>query len=103
MPTLRFLGGLLLLLAAVILVADVTNARGNVVGGLWVSIAKHWASLAPTSLASSQKAIQSTSGLLWDPVVKSLLALPAWAAFGGLGALLAWIGRRRRRIDIYVN
>lgn len=103
MPTLRFLGGLLLLLAAVILIADITNARGNPAGGLWVSIAKHWGGLAPTSLASSQKAIQSTSGLLWDPVVKSLLALPAWAVFGALGALLAWIGRRRRRVNIYVN
>lgn len=103
MPTLRFLGGLLLLLAAVILVADITNARGAPGGGLWVSIAKHWSGLAPTSLASSQKAIQSAHALLWDPLVKSLLALPAWAAFGSLGALLAWTGRRRRRVNIYVN
>lgn len=103
MPTLRFLGGLFLLIGAVILIADITNARAGLGSGLAVSLAKHWGSLAPSSLAASQKAIQSASSLLWDPFVKSLLAIPAWALFGGLGTAFAWIGRRRRRINIYVN
>jgi hypothetical protein len=103
MAALRFLGSFLLLLAAVVLIADVTNARGPVGGGFTVSLAKHWAGLAPSSLAAAQKSIQAVSPLLWDPLVKTLLAMPAWATFGLLGGLLAWIGRRRRRVNIYVN
>ena len=103
MPALRFLGGLFLLIGAVVLVADFTNARGGIGGGLTVPLAKHWASLAPASLAASQKSIQAISGLLWDPFVKSMLAIPAWSWFTAIGALLAWSGRRRRRVNIYVN
>lgn len=103
MPALRFLGGLFLLIGAVILIADITNARSGIAGGFGVSLARHWASLAPSFLAASQKAIQSTSALLWDPFVKSLLAIPAWAWFAGIGGICSWIGRRRRRVNIFVN
>lgn len=103
MPALRFLGSLFLLIGAIILVADLTNARGGLVPGLTVSLAKHWASLAPATLSASQKSIQAISGLLWDPFVKSLLAVPAWAWFTAIGILLAWIGRRRRRVNIFAN
>ncbi len=103
MPALRFLGGLLLLIAVVILVADITNARGSLASGLAVSTAKHWSSLAPVSLASSQKSAQSVNAILWDPILKSLLAIPAWSLFAMLGSLFAYIGRRRRRVNIYTN
>jgi hypothetical protein len=103
MPALRFLGSLLLLIAAVILIADVTNARGTGSSGFAVAAAKHWASLAPTTLASAQKSLQGVSPVLWDPFVKSLLAIPAWGLFASLGGLLAWLGRRRRRVNIFVN
>lgn len=103
MPALRFLGGLLLLIAVVILVADITNARGPLASGLSVSTAKHWSSLAPASLAYSQKSAQSVHAILWDPILKSLLAIPAWSLFALLGGLFAYIGRRRRRVNIYTN
>ena len=103
MPALRFLGGLFLLIATLILVADITNARGAWAAGLTVSLARHWASLAPLSLAGAQKSLQAVSPLLWDPLVKSLLAVPAWAFFAILGATVAWLGRRRRRFNIFVN
>ena len=103
MSALRFLGGLFLLLAAVVLIADLTNARGPLSTGLWVSAATHWSNLAPTSFAAAQKSIQATSRVLWDPVVKSLLAIPAWLMLGTVGAALAHAGRRRKRINIFVN
>ncbi|MEQ1611748.1 MAG: hypothetical protein ABL904_03270 [Hyphomicrobiaceae bacterium] len=103
MPALRFLGGLFLLIGAIVLIADITNARGGVGNGFAVPLAKHWASLAPASLAASQKSIQAISGLLWDPIMKSVLAIPAWTWFTAIGALLAWTGRRRRRVNIFVN
>jgi hypothetical protein len=103
MAALRFRGSVFLLLAAVILIADITNTRGAAASGFAVSMAKHWASLAPATLAAAQKSIQSTSPVLWDPIVKTLLAVPAWALFAFLGGLMAWIGRRRRRVNIFVN
>ncbi len=103
MQALRFLGGMFLLLSAVILIADYTNARGALAPGLTVSMARHWASLAPTTLAAAQKSIQSVSPLLWDPLARSLLAIPAWALFAAIGGLFAWFGRRRRRVNIFVN
>lgn len=104
MPVLRFLGGLLLLLAAITLITDITNARGGVDAGTFtVSLARHWANLLPASAASSQRAIQALSPLLWNGLVKWLLAIPAWMFFAVLGAALSWAGRRRRRINIYVN
>jgi hypothetical protein len=103
MAALRFLASIFLLLAAVILIADFTNTRGPMSSGLTVSTAKHWASLAPATLASTQKSIQATSQILWDPFVKTLLSVPAWSLFAFLGGLLAWFGRRRRRVNIFVN
>ncbi len=103
MPALRFFGGLFLLIGTVILIADLTNARWVMANGLTVPLAKHWASLSPSSLAASQRAIQSASPLLWDPIAKSLLKIPAWSWFALIGVMLAWIGRRRRRVNIFLN
>jgi hypothetical protein len=103
MPAFRFLGSLLLLLGVVILVADLTSARGFTWGGLAISTAKHWAGIAPTTLAAAQKSVQSISPLLWDPLAKAVLSIPAWGLFAGLGGLLIWLGRRRRRVNIFVN
>ena len=103
MPALRFLGGLLLLLAIIILVADITNSGGSPLSGLTISTAKHWAGLAPSLLAATQKSVQAISPILWDPFLKSLLAIPAWGVFASFGALLTYLGRRRRRINIYTN
>ncbi len=104
MAALRFIASIFLLLAAVILIADITQARsGAASGGLWVALAKHWAALAPQSLAAAQRSLQATSGWLWDPLAKSLLAIPAWLLFTTIGAGCAYAGRRRRRVNIYTN
>ena len=44
-----------------------------------------------------------THPLVWETAVRPLLLLPAWALFGGLGFLLAYIGRRRRRVNVFAN
>jgi len=103
MTALRFIASILLLVAAVILIADVTQAGGGALSGLWVPLVRHWAALAPQSLAALQRSLQAISGLLWDPLAKSLLAIPAWLLFAALGAASAYAGRRRRRINIFTN
>jgi hypothetical protein len=103
MAALRFVSSVFLLVAAVILVADLTHARTAVAPSAWISLAKHWSLLAPQSLAAAQRSLQATSSLLWDPLVKSLLAVPAWLVFASLGAACGYAGRRRRRVNIFTN
>jgi hypothetical protein len=45
----------------------------------------------------------ATHPLVWDPVIKTVLQVPASVAFCGLGVLALWIGRRRRRTNIFAN
>jgi hypothetical protein len=103
MTVLRFIGGLFLLFAVIALTTDFTRAEAS--GALaFASLLDHWSELAPQSLAAAQKTVQGRAHpLLWDPVIRSLLALPAWASLGAVGLIFAWLGRPRRRIDIFAN
>jgi hypothetical protein len=103
MIILRFVAGVLLLVAVIALVYDGTGslARG---GPVTTSIGEHWSRLAPTSLKAAQGAVQRGSHpLVWDLVISRLLLLPTWMVLGTLGILLAYLGRRRRRVNIYAN
>jgi hypothetical protein len=104
MAALRFVAGLFLLAAVIALVSDVTRAQSGMAGALSTPLLKHLTDFAPSSLAAAQRIIQnSTHPLVWDPVVKSFLTLPAWASLGAIGLLLAYAGRRRHRVNIYSN
>jgi hypothetical protein len=55
-------------------------------------------------LAAAQKVVEARiHPLLWDPLIRSVLALPAWASLGTVGLIFTWLGRPRRRIDIFAN
>jgi hypothetical protein len=103
MVVLRFLGSVFLLIAVIALVYDGTRALA---GGGWTatSLYAHWLKLAPGSLEAAQAAVQRyTHPLLWDPVIRRVLLLPAWLVLGVLGVLLAYLGRRRRRVNVFSN
>ncbi len=100
---LRFLAAVILLIAVIAAVYDGTRSvTANKL--VTTSLAEHWTTLAPTLLDSAKSAVQrSTHPLVWDMGLARLLALPAWGLFGGLGLILAYAGRRRRRINVYAN
>jgi len=103
-PALRFLGAILLLAAVIALTSDLT--RWQTVGNWWHfdSLGYHIATLAPQTLKSVGAAIsRATHPWLWDPILTSLLAWPAWILFTALGALLIYAGRERKRINIFIN
>jgi hypothetical protein len=103
MIALRFLAGVFLLVAVIALVHDATRALAAH-AFVSTSLFEHWSKLAPASLAGAQSAVQRyTHPLLWDPVIRKLLLLPTWALFTALGALLAYAGRRRRRVNVFAN
>jgi hypothetical protein len=100
---LRFLAGTLLLVAVIFAVSDATRLAGSSRASA-VTMQQTWSAVSPTSLNAAQRAVQSTTHpAVWTWGVHPLLQLPAWALFGLLGLLLAFLGRRRRRVNIYAN
>jgi hypothetical protein len=101
---LRFLAGVLLLVAVMAATNDVTRslAAGHAVPP--ISTLEHWSALAPATLDLARKAVQRyTHPLVWDLGIAKALELPAWGLLGLLGAVLAFLGRRRREVNIYAN
>ncbi len=101
---LRFLAGVFLLVAVIAAVNDVTRSMAAGTRIPSVSTHEHWSKLAPVTLATARNTVQRKAHpTVWDPVLLSVLQLPAWALFGALGALLAYAGRRRREVNIFAN
>lgn len=103
MLVLRFIGSLFLLGAIIALTGDLS--RPNRAGTpTFASLHKHWSDLAPQTLASTQKTVATRSHrLVWDPLIVSVLNVPAFVTFGGLAVLFLYLGRPRRRVEIFVN
>lgn len=100
---LRFLAGVLLLIAVIAAVYDGTRslAAGSMVT---TSFAEHWSRVAPALLASTQAAIKrATHPLVWELGMSRLLLVPTWALFATLGLIIAYAGRRRRRVNVFAN
>jgi hypothetical protein len=97
-PILRFLAALFLLLAVVLFVAEMTQQ------GTHTSTAIHWQTISPSSFAALQQVVTQRLGAwAWDPIVTSILSLPAYMLFGGLALLCGIAGRRRRVVNVFVN
>ena len=102
---LRVLGVWSLLTAMVALTIDGTKslASGE---GQWIvtPLGEHWFKINAASLNAAQAAIERyVNPFLWDPVIISVLQVPTWILFSVLGLTLYWLGRRRRRLDVYEN
>jgi len=99
----RFLAGLALLIAVIAAVYDGTRSLAAD-RAVTTPLLEHWAYLAPGSLASAKAAVARTAGpLVWEMGIARVLALPAWAVLGCLGLILAYAGRRRRRVNVFAN
>ncbi len=104
MAALRFLSALLFLIALVALAADATPLVTGQTGFYAASVQERWAELAPAVLAGAQQSF-TDNGLsgLWQGLVAPVLSLPAFILFGGLAILLGYAGRRKRRINVFIN
>lgn len=104
MIILRLLSGVFLLAATLALIAGATRAQLGAPNALLTPFLSQLAQSAPGILATIEKSISAAHPLLWDPVLKSFLKLPAWVSLGGIGVLLGWMGRRRhQRINVFTN
>ena len=103
MFVLRALAGLFLLLAAFAVAYDATRAGP---GGSWIflTLGQHWAQIAPAGIAAARATVQRVAHpLVWDPGIRVLLGMPASLAFATLGLLFGYLGRRRRRVNVFAN
>jgi hypothetical protein len=99
----RTLAALVLLLAAVALISDVTQSMSA--GRMVVTpLANQWRALSPQSLTATANAVKSgLHPLVWDLLLWRLLLLPGWLSLGSIGVLLGMLGRRQRRVNIFIN
>lgn len=64
------------------------------------SVGELWFALNRQSLMLLSAAVQRhVAPFLWDPVIASVLRLPAVLVFGGLAAALTYVGRRIPRLS----
>lgn len=104
MTVLRFLAGLLLIAALIALVSDVTRPLTGAGPFVPTSLGRLWAESAPKSLAAAKSAVSNgVSPAVWSMLAATLLRMPTFLLLGLVGAVLGWFGRRRNRVDIYVN
>ena len=63
-----------------------------------------WELINAGSLAKLEPTIQSyAGGLLWDPVMVTILAAPSWGILGGLGIVFLLLGRKKKPLIGYAR
>jgi len=93
-----------MLLAVVALVYDGTRMLADNGAIVFTSLGEHWYNIDAASLNAAQAGIErNLAPFLWDPVITTILLLPAWVVVGGLGALLYLLGYRRKKLDVFTN
>ncbi len=101
---LRMLARPLLLVAVIALVYDGTRTLAGGSGLVMTSLLEHWNGLAPATLEALKTLMVKRLGAgIWDSGLLRLLKLPAWLVFGVLGLLLAYIGRKRQKVNVFIN
>lgn len=101
---LRFLAALFALFALIAFAADISRppVDGESLGA--TSLLQHLEMLAPSFVTTLQRSIgQGISPLLWNPILTSVLSLPAWVVFTLLAVASGFLGRPRRRVRIFAN
>jgi hypothetical protein len=100
---LRFFAGVLFLIAVLAAVYDGTRSLAAH-AFVTTSLFEHWSKLTPTIFNAAQNAVQRYSHpMVWEVGVRRLLLMPTWLLFALLGAVFAYAGRRRRRVNVFAN
>lgn len=100
MSILFYIGLGLLCLAFLSGAAEIAASTVPGLNGLVIPAYDLWRTFSPTSLVHAHIVIQRNVGQwLWDPVLKTVLTLPAWFLFGAPGMVLAWFCNPRRHFE----
>jgi hypothetical protein len=100
---LRFLGLLCLAAAFILVIYDGTKSiAGNYL--YLTSVQALWELINAGSLQKLKPLVTSyAGGVLWDPVMVSILAAPAWSLLGTFGIVFILLGRRKKPLIGYAR
>lgn len=100
----RILGLWILILGFMAFVYDATKTMANNGHLTITSLSGHWANIHQKSYTFIENLVSSMlHPYVWDPVFHTCLLLPAWLALGLIGSWMYWIGRHRKKIEIFLN
>lgn len=103
-PGLRFISAALVVAAVIAITIDVTRWQTGAEGPLFLSLDQQIRAAAPATLDGIGQALSAAlHPWFWDPLVKSVLELPAWLILIALGLLLGYAARERSRVNIFIN
>jgi hypothetical protein len=99
----RIIGVWFLLAAVITLVIDATKSLAvNQI--IITSLGQQWYEIHRASIEAAQKSIEThIHPLAWDPFLTALLLWPSWALFALFGVILLWLGRKRKRTQVFSN
>jgi hypothetical protein len=100
---LRFIGLVCLAAAFILVIYDGTKSIAS--NGLTItSVRALWELINAASLAKLEPLIRPyAGGLLWDPLMLSILSAPSWALLGVFGVIFILLGRKRRPLIGYAR
>ena len=101
---LRFLAALFALATLMAVAADISRptAGGEARGA--ISLMQHLQTFAPSLMSGLERSVSRSVGpYAWDPLLASILGMPASLIFLVLTIAAGWLGRPRRRVQIFIN
>lgn len=104
MAVFRFLSAVFLLVAVIAFVSDATPPLAGAAPFKATTLLGHWDDLAPNSLAAAKAALTRAAGeWVWTGVVENLIGWPTFVIFSVLALASGYLGRRRHKVQIFVN
>jgi hypothetical protein len=99
----RFIG--LICLAAAFILVIYDGTKSIAANALYLTSARTlWELINAASLAKLRPLLEPyAGGILWDPVMVSILSAPSWSLLGGFGILLLVFGRRKKPLIGYAR
>jgi uncharacterized membrane protein YfcA len=100
----RFLAALFALFSLIAVAADVSRPALDGQSRAEISLLQHLQTLAPSFVTALERSVENSIGVFaWNPVLTSILSLPASLIFFVLAVAAGLLGRPRQRIRIFVN
>jgi len=100
---LRFIG--LICMAAAFILVIYDGTKSIAANALFLTSARTlWELVNAASLAKLRPLLEPyAGGILWNPVMVSILAAPSWSLLGGFGILLLVLGRKKKPLIGYAR
>jgi hypothetical protein len=99
----RFIG--LICLAAAFILVIYDGTKSIAANAVYLTSARAlWELFSAASLAKLKPLLTPyAGGILWDPLMVSILSAPSWSLLGGFGILMLLLGRKKKPLIGYAR